>query len=45
LDADMPGPTDWIKKAAMLLPRLNLDRCVNELFDCGLITFDFPEGL
>lgn len=41
----MPGPTDWIKKAAMLLPMLDLDSCVNELFERGLITFGFPEGL
>lgn len=41
----MRRKNNWILKAASLIPLLNLDRHLDDLFDCGLITFDLPEGL
>jgi hypothetical protein len=41
----MYRPDDWMRKAMRLIPMLHLERHIDELFDCGLITFDLPEGL
>ena len=35
----------WLKTAKRLVPMLDIERCIDELFDCGLITFGLPDGL
>ncbi len=36
---------NWMLKATRLIPLLDPQRCIDELFDCGLLTFGLPEGL
>lgn len=41
----MRGRNDWLKAARRLLPPFDIERCIDDLFDCGLITLGLPEGL
>lgn len=41
----MDRRNDWLKAAMRLVPMLDFERCIDELFDCGLITLGLPEGL
>ena len=36
---------DWLKTAKRLVPMFVIERCIDELFDCGLITLGLPDGL
>jgi hypothetical protein len=36
---------NWVTTAKRLMPMLDIERCIDELFDCGLITFGLPDGL
>jgi hypothetical protein len=36
---------DWLKAAMRMVPLFDVDRCIDELFDGGLITFGLPERL
>ena len=35
----------WLKAVARLVPIFRVERCIDELFDGGLITFALPEKL
>lgn len=41
----MRRQNDWLKAAMRLVPMLDFERCIDELFDGGLITFGLPERL
>lgn len=36
---------DWLKAAMRLVSVLDFERCIDELFDDGLISFGLPERL
>jgi hypothetical protein len=35
----------WVAKAMRLISILDVERCIDDVFECGLITFNLPEGL
>jgi hypothetical protein len=41
----MPMKRPLIKRFGWFLPIFDLQRCIDDLFDCGLITLDLPDGL
>jgi hypothetical protein len=41
----MDRRNDWLKAAMRLVPMLDIERYIDELFDCGLITLGLPDGL
>jgi hypothetical protein len=41
----MRRQNDWLKAAMRLVPMLDVERSIDELFDGGLITFCMPERL
>lgn len=36
---------DWLRTAMRLVPMLDIERCIDELFDGGLLTLGLPESL